>query len=234
MSNKLLSVIIPVHNEEETIGAIISRIKSVKLPGGYRKEIIVVDDGSSDSTARIVSRIKGARLVQHKDNRGKGAALKTGIKNCTGDIVLFQDGDLEYNPRDYPALIRPIIEGKTEVVIGVRATPWSNRGRWYFYYPYWLGNSLITWMTNLLYGARIKEYEGCYKAFTSKLLCSISIRADGFEFDNELICKVLKRGHSPAAVPIHYTPRDYSQGKKIRWHDGLRILWVILKYRFVD
>jgi len=231
----LLSIIIPVYNEEKTIRTIIKRVAAAPLPQGITRELLVVDDRSSDATPIIVRRYEERiRLFRHSENRGKGAALKTGIRHARGSLVLFQDADLEYDPNDYPSLLEPILRGETEVVIGVRIQPRPDSRRRDLYLLHWLGNNLITWTTNLLYGARIGEYEGGYKVLTKKLLDSVNIQADGFDFDNELICKILKNGHQPLTVPIRYRPRGYALGKKIRWRDGLQILWTICKYRFVD
>lgn len=229
-----LSIIIPAYNEKNTIEEIIRRIKLVSL-GGMEKEIIVVDDGSRDGTREILKNISGIRHIFHEKNLGKGGAVKTGFKNATGDIVIIQDADLEYDPNDYSAVIKPILEGKTEIVNGVRIQPENDvRKATFGYWLHWLGNSLITWTTNWLYLNNAAEYEGCYKAFTKKLVNAIEIKTNNFDFDNELFCKALKRGYKIMDVPIKYYPRNYEEGKKINWKHGFIILWTIVKTRFSD
>lgn len=233
---KRLSVIIPVLNEEKTVTTLIQRVREVKLPS-LEKEIVVVDDGSKDETPRLLREIPGIRTFFHSENRGKGAALKTGIQHSTGDIFLLQDADLEYSPEDYPALLGPILEGCADLVMGSRFL--LEKPRYFMkdgspFFSHYLGNLAIILLTNSLYGQRMTDYEGCYKVFTRLLIESISIEADGFAFDNELICKSLRRGHRLVEVPIRYHPRLYSQGKKITWRDGMVMLWTIIKWRFLS
>jgi len=229
-----LSVIIPVYNEESTIVEIIERVKALRLKE-VNMEIIVVDDGSRDRTPEHLMKIDGIRLVEHGHNRGKGAAVKTGIQEALGDILLIQDGDLEYNPQDYPAILEPILKGECEFVIGSR---FQKGGPRFFtengdpFIAHYIGNLMIIGMTNILYGQSISDYEGCYKAFTRNLAHAFTIEADGFEFDNELMCKAFRRGFKIREVAIEYHPRLYEEGKKIRWQDGMRMLWSILKWRF--
>ena len=231
---KKLSIIIPAYNEKGTIREIIRRVEAVDL-GGIEKEIIVVDDGSSDGTREILKTIHGIKYIFHEKNLGKGGALRTGFKEATGEVVIPQDADLEYDPRDFRALIKPILENKTEVVLGVRIDPEKDeRKKKSFYWLAWLGNKAITWATNILYWNNAGEYEGCYKAFSKRLADSINVKTNGFEYENELICKILKRGYKTADAPIHYYPRGYSEGKKIKPKDGFKILWAIIKYRFVE
>ena len=227
-----LSIIIPAFNEKNTIEELIRQIKMVVLEG-IDKEILVVDDGSKDGTREILTRIPDIRYIFHERNIGKGGAVKTGFRHSTGDIVIIQDADLEYDPEDYSAMIRPILDGRTEVVNGVRIQP-DKDGRKHksLYWMSWIGNNLITWTTNLLYWNSAKEYEGCYKAFTRNLLTGLEIKTNNFDFDNELICKILKRGHTIVDVPIRYYPRNYEEGKKINWKHGVLILWTIIKCRF--
>ncbi len=229
-----LSIIIPAYNEARTIAAIIEKVKAVDL-GAVQKEIIVVDDGSTDGTREMLKRISGIRYIFHEKNLGKGGAVKTGFRNATGDILIIQDADLEYDPEDYLAVIKPILDGKTEVTNGVRIQPdHDQRKHKSLYWVSWFGNNLITWTTNILYGNNAGEYEGCYKAFTKRLLDTIEVKTNNFDFDNELICKILKRGYNSVDVPIRYYPRNYEEGKKINWKHGLLILWTIVKTRFVD
>jgi glycosyltransferase involved in cell wall biosynthesis len=227
-----LSIIIPAYNEKRTILEIIQKVKNVKL--GIDKEIIVIDNGSKDETPQLIKKIEGIKVLTLSSNKSKGGALKAGIKEATGDIVVFQDADLEYDPQDFPEVIKPILEGKTEVTNGVRI---ENRLRESNVVSVgimgWIGNLIITWTTNILYLNNAKEYEGCYKAFTSNLLKSIDVKTNDFDFDNELMCKILKKGYKPIDVPIHYYPRSYDQGKHINWKHGFKILWTIIKYRFI-
>jgi len=237
----LLSVVIPVYNEEKTIREIFERVKKVPI----EKEIILVNDGSQDRTAKILDELKSSKnsgsylkevKVVHKSNGGKGSALKAGIKEAVGSIIIFQDADLEYDPSDYEALVRPIIQGETKAVMGSRFLKKQNiwaggRPSWKYIRNH-LGIRVITWLTNILYGKSAGDYEGCYKAFDAKLLKSIPMEADGFEFDNELVCKVFRLGYNVKEVPISYYPRGYNEGKKIKARDGIKILWTIIKWRF--
>ena len=229
-----LSIIIPAYNEKATISEIIRRIKETNL-GDIEKEIIVVDDGSKDGTRDILKTIPDIRYIFHEKNLGKGGAVKTGFKNATGDIVIVQDADLEYDPNDYVAVIKPILDGKTEVVNGVRIQPERDeRRKKSLYWISWFANHTITWLTNILYFHYSKEYEGCYKAFTKRLVDSIEVKTNNFDFDNELICKLLKKGYKIIDVPIRYYPRSYEEGKKINWKHGFLILWTIVRQRFTN
>lgn len=227
------SIIIPAYNEKSTIKTLIDKIQAVDMSGA-EKEIIVVDDGSNDGTREILKTIQGIRYIFHEKNLGKGGAVKTGFKNATGDILIIQDADLEYDPRDFMALVAPILAGKTEAVNGIRIKPENDSRKGSASYIFhWLGNNAITWLTNLLYFHYSAEYEACYKAFTKKLVDSIEIKTNNFDFDNELVCKILKRGYKIIDVPVRYYPRSYEEGKKINWKHGFLILWTIVKYRFV-
>lgn len=226
---KKLSIIIPAYNEERTIVSLLQKVKAATIP--LEKEIIVVDNNSKDRTAEQATSVGGVRVISEEE-QGKGAALRRGIAEATGDIVLFQDADLEYDPEDYAAVIAPLIAGRVEVALGVRTT--ARHQHWYIRYLGFLGNSAITLWTNWLYWNTAGEYEGCYKAFTRRLLQKISLRQNGFEIDNELVCKLLKRGYATEDVPIRYYPRDYAEGKKIGAKDFFKIIWTITKYRFID
>ena len=226
-----LSVIIPAYNEERTIRDLIARVQAVDL-GIVKKDIIVVDDASKDTTREIVKSIPGIRSIFHERNLGKGGALKTGIRAASGDFVIFQDADLEYDPMDYPAMIQPMREGNAAWTNGVRIAPTNDpRLRTFHGWLNWLGNHTITWITNLLYRHNAREYEGCYKAFPKSLLDSVEVVTNDFDFDNELVCKLLMRGIKPVDVPIHYTPRDYGEGKHIHWKHGFKILGTIVRLR---
>ena len=230
-----LSVVIPAYNEEATIAATIDRVKAVDL-GQVDLEIVVVDDGSTDRTRTILETIPGIRVVLQERNAGKGAAVKSGFRAATGDIVLIQDADLEYDPQDYGALLEPIVDGRVEAVMGSRVLierlQFFGKGAKSPFFTHYIGNKLIVAITNGLYRQSATDYEGGLKAFSKRIVDSIPIDANGFEYDNELICKLLRRGHRIAEVPIHYRPRTYEEGKKIKWQDGARMLWTIVQWRF--
>ncbi|MDE2238272.1 MAG: glycosyltransferase family 2 protein [Elusimicrobia bacterium] len=231
-----LSVVIPCYNERETIAAVLSRV--LAADAGIDKEVIVVDDGSSDGTGELLGRTPGVRALRHERNRGKGAAVKTGIAAARGEVVLIQDADLEYEPADYKAVLAPILAGEADAVMGSRFA--QERPRFFFgakrspFFSHYVGNNMIIALTNSLYGVRYTDYEGAYKAFRRELVAGLKIEADGFEYDNELVCKLLRRGARVAEAPISYQPRSYGEGKKIRWQDGLVMLWTIVKWRFKD
>lgn len=233
---RTLSVIIPVYNEARSIEAVVRRVQHVKLVE-VEKEIIVVDDGSTDgTTARLQQLDPSVHVIVHPRNRGKGAAIRSGFQAATGDLLLIQDADLEYDPHDYSALIAPILRGDTEVVMGsrfaIQKPRFFTRGGDPFFSHY-IGNQLIIWLTNLLYGFHATDYEACYKVITRRVMEEIPVHADGFEFDNELVCKLLRRRRTIVEVPVHYQPRVYADGKKIRWHHGMRMFWTILKWRLM-
>ncbi len=228
-----LSIVIPAYNEEATIEHLIRRVQAVDL-GTIEKEIIVVNDGSKDGTGRVLQGITGIRHLSHERNSGKGSALTTGFQAATGDMILIQDADLEYDPGDYAAVIQPLVEGRADAVMGSRFILYKLK---YFgkrrspYLLHYIGNQIITTATNLLYGQRFTDYEGCYKAFRRSAIVSTPVIARGFEFDNELICKLLRKGARVTEVPIHYAPRTYESGKKITWQHGVIMLWTIMKWR---
>ena len=230
-----ISIIIPAFNEEKTIAAVIRRVEAVVL-GGMKKEIIVVNDASTDRTSEVLKDFRNIQVISHVRNAGKGAALSTGINAATGDMVIFQDADLEYTPEDYPVMIQPLIDGRCDAVMGsrfLRERPvfWGKRRSPYL--NHYIGNLLIILITNFLYGKRFTDYEGCYKAFTRSILLDTPIQSTGFEFDNELMCKLMRKGVRIGEVPIQYHPRTYAQGKKITWRHGMMMLWTIVKWRFL-
>jgi glycosyltransferase involved in cell wall biosynthesis len=225
-----LSVIIPVYNEVENIGEILKRVQTTKLA----KEIIVVDDASKDGTRAILQKLDGkkkVRVILHEHNQGKGAAVVTGLKAAKGDILLIQDADLEYDPRDYPTLLQPIQEGLAEVVYGSRFLGAPHRVTMFWHL---IANRLLTFMTNILYNTILTDMETGYKVFRREVIEGITIRAKRFDFEPEFTAKILKSHHRIFEVPISFNPRDYSQGKKIKLKDAFEAVWTLLKYRFVD
>jgi glycosyltransferase involved in cell wall biosynthesis len=236
-----LSIIMPVYNERGTLREILSQVRAVDLPG-IDKEILVVDDGSTDGSREILAEEVAAshagdaggggdlQFFYHDANRGKGAAVRAGIEQASGDILLIQDADLEYDPRDYPALIRPIIERRVTVVYGSRFL--GPRKAMLFWHM--LGNKLLTLTTNVLYNAILSDMETCYKCFRADVVKGIPLRARRFDFEPEITAKVLKRGHRIFEVPISYYGREYHEGKKIGWRDAPVAFWTLVKYRFVD
>jgi dolichol-phosphate mannosyltransferase len=251
-----LSIIIPVYNEEKTINKILKKVVDVKIQG-VEKEIIVVDDGSTDGTKSAISRChaelvsasnrkvngipKQVRddilLVKHKKNLGKGAAVRTGIKKATGDYIIIQDADLEYNPKEIANLIKPIQAGKAQVVYGTRLKRLPNlsrdeRGLFLLHY---IGNKFLSLMTSILYFSWVTDMETCYKLFPKKALDGITLNARGFELEPELTAKLLKNGYKIYDVPISTYPRGYDEGKKLNTvRDGIKAVIALVKYRFVD
>jgi dolichol-phosphate mannosyltransferase len=237
-----LSIIIPAYNEERYIAEILRRVKAAKI-GSISKEIIVVDDGSTDNTAQIASKVKGIKLVRHIKNSGKGAAIRTGLRGATGSIILIQDADLEYNPAEIARVIKPIIEGKTKVVFGSRyLDDVQKRHNKMFlrkthrnaYQIFYLGGRGITLFANILFNAHITDEATCYKAFRSEVIKGIPLKCRRFEFCPEITAKVAKRGYKIVEVPITYNPRSFEQGKKIKMRDGIEAVLTLLKYRFFD
>jgi len=225
-----LTVIIPVYNEASNISEIVKRVQATKLA----KEIIIVDDGSKDGTRDILKKMDGkrkVRIILHERNQGKGTAVVTGIKAAQGDVLLIQDADLEYNPRDYPVLLQPIEEGVADVVYGSRFLGGPHRVTMFWHL---VANKLLTFMTNVLYNTILTDMETGYKVFRREVIEGMVIRARRFNFEPEFTAKVLKRKHRIYEVPISFNPRDYSQGKKIKLRDAFEAVWALLKYRFMD
>lgn len=224
-----LSVIIPVYNEEATLVEIIGQVRAT----GLAAEIIVVDDGSSDRSSAILARLQNTaepplRLLRHERNRGKGAAMRTGLAAVSGDLVLVQDADLEYDPADYAALLAPFADPAVEVVYGSRNLKRNPRSSWSFYW----GGRLLSWIANLLFGAHITDEATGYKVIKTGLLRDLGLETDGFEFCPEVTAKLLQRGIAIKEVPISYNPRSWDEGKKIQWQDGLVAIWTLARYRF--
>lgn len=224
-----LSVLIPIYNECETILEIVKRVRATP----FEKEIIAVDDGSTDGSRETLAQLQGQEGIQvlfHPENRGKGAALRTALAHATGDIVIIQDADLEYDPRDYCHLIEPIVEGRAKVVYGSRFL--GPRMAMFFWHM--VANKALTLMTNILYDTILSDMETGYKAFRVDVIRSIPLRSRRFDFEPEITAKVCKRGHRIFEVPISYFGREYREGKKIGARDALVAVWTLLKYRFVD
>ena len=225
-----LSVIIPVYNERQTIGEILRRVKNVDIA----KEVIIVDDGSTDGTRdylRSRESEKDFKVLYHAKNTGKGAAIRKAISHVSGDIVIIQDADLEYDPQDYHEVIAPIVEGRASVVYGSRyIKPGNNLP----FTRYKMGVLVLTAMANFLYGAGITDEATCYKAFKADVLKSLPLKCKRFEFCPEVTAKVRKRGYRIKEVPISFYYRTVKEGKKIGWKDGLEAVLALIKYRFVD
>ena len=225
-----LSVIVPVYDERNTVVEIVRRMRAVELPVDL--EIVVVDDGSTDGTRDVLRQLGDStvHVVLHERNQGKGAAIRTGLAHVTGDLVLVQDADLEYDPEDWPKLLNPIMRGKARVVYGSRFT--GERRNMLFLH--WIGNRFLSLVTNVLYNTTLSDMETCYKLFDRSVLDGITIRASRFEFEPEITAKILRRKIRIYEVPISYTGREFDEGKKITWRDGFIALWTLVKYRFTD
>ena len=233
MTKKLdlkLSVIIPCYNERNTIAEVIDRVREVALA----HEIVVVDDGSTDGTRDVLAQINPGhdlKIVLHEKNQGKGAAVRTGFSTATGDIFLIQDADLEYDPRDYPVLQRPNEKGITKVVYGSRFLGGPRKAMFFWNM---IANRTLTLITNILYDSILSDMETCYKVFRADIVRDIPLRSRRFDFEPEVTAKILKRGHRVYEVPISYNGREWTEGKKISWKDGVIALWTLIRYRFTD
>ena len=225
-----LSVIIPIYNEVESIREIVKRVKNTNLAW----EIILVDDGSIDGTRDLLREMDGKEgicIILHEKNQGKGAAVRTGFGAARGDILLIQDADLEYDPRDYPTLLKPLDEGIADVVYGSRFLGGPRRVVMFWHL---VANYMLTFMTNILYNTILSDMETGYKVFRRRVIENMPLHAKRFDFEPEFTAKVLKRKYRIFEVPITFNPRDYSEGKKIKLKDAFEAVWTLLKYRFVD
>jgi glycosyltransferase involved in cell wall biosynthesis len=225
-----LSVIVPVFDERNTVVEIVRRMRKVELPVDL--EIVIVDDGSTDGTRDVLRQLADStvHVITHDVNRGKGAAIRSGLAHVTGDLVLVQDADLEYDPEDWPKLLNPMLRGKARVVYGSRFT--GERRNMLFLH--WVGNRFLSLVTNVLYNTTLSDMETCYKLFDRTILDGITLRAQRFEFEPEVTAKILRQGIRIYEVPISYTGREFDEGKKITWRDGFVALWTLVKYRFTD
>jgi glycosyltransferase involved in cell wall biosynthesis len=225
-----LSIIIPAYNEENTIGQVLDEVDKWKSPG-WSKEIIVVDDGSTDKTKQILEKWEVKfHIVYKKKNEGKGSAISEGLRKVTGDYILIQDADLEYSPKDYMTLLSPFAHSHVDVVYGSRFLG-AHLSTMFIYE---LGNKFVTLMTNILYNTNITDMETGYKVFRKKVIEGITFTAKRFDFEPEFTAKVLKKGYQIYEVPISYFGRKFDEGKKLTWKDGFVALWTLLKYRFVQ
>jgi glycosyltransferase involved in cell wall biosynthesis len=232
---KKLSILIPVYNEQATISVVLDQIIAADTLG-LEKELVIVDDGSSDGTREFLKNLEAtkycAKIIFHDENMGKGAALRTAQQNLTGDIVIIQDADLEYDPKEYSELLRPIVQGRADVVYGSRIS--GGKLTRAFKFRHLLGNKFLSFLTNLLYDCTITDMETGYKVFRAECFKHIKIRSNRFDFEPEITAKILKQNVRLYELPISYFGRDYSEGKKITWRDGVIAIWALLWYRFFD
>ena len=227
--NFKLTIVIPVFNEKETIHDIIAAVEATP----FRKEILVIDDGSTDGTRDRLDAMQktNIRVIMHDRNQGKGAALQTGFSHATGDIVIIQDADLEYDPEEYPILLKPILDGKADVVYGSRFAGHGAHRVLYFWH--YVGNRFLTLLSNLFTNINLTDMETCYKVFTREALAGVEIKEKRFGFEPEITAKMAKKKLRIYEVPISYYGRTYEQGKKINWKDGIRALWCIVRYNLL-
>ena len=225
-----LSIVIPIYNERETLETLIAKVNSVD----YDKEILLIDDFSSDGTREVLKRYENKenfKVLYHDHNQGKGAALRTGFSNVNGDIIIIQDADLEYNPADYGTLIEPILDGRADVVYGSRFLGGPHRVLFFWHS---IGNMVLTTFSNMLTNINLTDMETGYKVFTKKVNDTLTFKCDRFGFEPEFTAKVAKNNFRIYEVPITYNGRDYSEGKKITWKDGVAAIWYIIKFKFTN
>lgn len=235
--SRRISIIVPAYNEGGSIAELLGEVMPVAFPYGTEREVIVVDDGSTDCTCAAVEGYiashpdEPVRLLCHERNRGKGRAIRTALDHVTGDYVIIQDGDLELKPTDMAVLLKELIDKGCDVVYGSRFLDKRNK---VLYRRYYWGGRLLSFTVNALYGQRITDEPTCYKLFRTEVLRRIRLRCERFEFCPEVTAKVSKLGIKICEVPIHYSPRTLAEGKKLRWTDGVQAVWTLVKYRFTD
>ena len=234
-NGKTLSILIPAYNEQATIGLLLEKVAQLSLPADIARELVVVNDASTDGTAAVVRQFQAAhpgvplKYLEHPRNRGKGAAVRTAIDAATGDILVIQDADLEYDPNDFNLMLPHILSGECQVVYGSRFLNKRNR---HSYQSFYLGGRFLSLCANLLYRQHLTDEPTCYKMFTAPLLKSMKLDCTGFEFCPEVTAKAARAGHRIKEVAINYYPRSIKEGKKIKWHDGIRAIWTLIRYRF--
>ena len=229
---KKVSILIPVYNEKQTLEKLLEKVEEAPF-AGLEKEIILVDDCSTDGTKDILKNFENKyKVLYHDVNQGKGAALRDGFKEATGDIIIIQDADLEYDPVDYKDLIQLILDNKADVAYGSRLN--GGKPSRAFMFHHLLGNKLLTFVTNVLYNTTLTDMETCYKAFRADFIKDIEIKSNRFDFEPEITAKVLKKGARVYELSISYYGREFAEGKKITWKDGFHALWALIKFRFVD
>jgi glycosyltransferase involved in cell wall biosynthesis len=223
---------VPVYNERNTLVEVLRRMRAVELPDGIEKEIIVVDDGSTDGTRDVLRQLGDStvRIVMLDKNEGKGAALRAGFAHATGEFVLVQDADLEYDPEDWPKLLNPVLRGRARVVYGSRFTGERRN----MLLLHWIGNRFLSMTTNVLYNTTLSDMETCYKLIERTLIDEMKLASNRFDIEAEMSAKILKRGVRIYEVPISYSGREFDEGKKITWRDGFSALYTLIKYRFRD
>ncbi len=228
---KKITILIPVYNEVSTLEMMVNKVENTDFCG-LEKEIILIDDCSNDGTKDLYSKFSGHKIFYHEKNQGKGAALRTGFKAATGDIIVIQDADLEYDPVDYAPLIKLILDGKADVCYGTRLA--GGKPSRSFMFTHLLGNKFLSLLTNILYGSTLTDMETCYKAFRADFIKGIEIRSDRFDFEPEITAKILKRKARLYELPVSYYGREFSEGKKITWKDGIHAILALIRFRFTD
>ena len=227
---KTLSILIPVYNERATVLELLRRVEAVALP--VAKEIVIVDDGSRDGTRELLAGLGArAKVILHPANRGKGAVLRTALAHATGDYVIVQDADLEYDPVDYPVLLAPLLDGRADAVYGSRFLGGPHRVMFFWNY---FANKFFTLLTNVLYDVNLTDMGTCYKVFVAEKIKAIPLESERFGIEAEITAKICKRRFRLYETPISYSGRTYDEGKKISWKDGFSYLWCLLRYRFAD